>query len=170
MVGGPTQLSPQSVSVQLIDSSTGALMQTWEFDGQDRITVGRAGEQDIRVGDQYVSRLHAELQCGPDGWILIAQGRNGVHIDGQRIDRARLADRTVFRLGPNGPALCFRYGQAVDALATIAEELAPQIEFRIDQAKCASEVAEIIDGGYFRDLETLAAQLREQRSEDSRRG
>ena len=62
------------VSIQLLDSSHGKVVQTWQFDGRTSITVGRASERDVRIGDQHVSRLHAEVLHEDGAWTLVSHG------------------------------------------------------------------------------------------------
>jgi len=76
----------------------------------DRISVGRGASADIRLSwDVRVSRLHAELQCGPDGWAVIDDGdsSNGSYLNGVRVrGRHALADGDELRFGET--AMTFR--------------------------------------------------------------
>jgi Protein of unknown function (DUF3662)/FHA domain len=62
------------------------------------VVVGRSSACDIRVDDPNVSRRHAEIRR-EDGayWIVDLGSTNGVTVNGERVERARLApDDTVF--------------------------------------------------------------------------
>lgn len=50
------------------------------------ITIGRAADRDVVVGDLLVSRYHAELRWNGSGWDLLDLGSvNGVFVDGRRV-------------------------------------------------------------------------------------
>jgi DNA-binding CsgD family transcriptional regulator len=61
------------------------------------VTVGRAADNDIVLNnEQTVSRHHAELRCGDDGWTVCDLGsQNGTHVNG-----TRLSDGVASPLGP----------------------------------------------------------------------
>jgi GAF domain-containing protein len=61
-------------------------------DGAD-LTLGRAPENDCALAHDSVSRRHARLCNTPDGlWIIEDLGsKNGIRVDGRRIQRAELA-------------------------------------------------------------------------------
>ena len=69
----------------------------------ERLTVGRAPERDIRLDwDREVSRLHAELERVGRDWTVVDDGlsRNGTFVNGQRISGRRLLrDGDRLRIG-----------------------------------------------------------------------
>jgi pSer/pThr/pTyr-binding forkhead associated (FHA) protein len=49
-------------------------------------TIGRGSDNDLVLPDQQVSRRHARLERGPEGWFLTDLGStNGTYVNGQRI-------------------------------------------------------------------------------------
>jgi len=51
--------------------------------GGTRFTIGRTQECDLRIADMSVSRLHAQLTRGEDGWRLAdLASRNGTRVNG----------------------------------------------------------------------------------------
>lgn len=66
-----------------------------------RTVIGRRPQADLVVLNGSVSRDHAELHRGADGWIVKDLGsRNATHVDGARVQgRAPLPDRAILRLG-----------------------------------------------------------------------
>jgi hypothetical protein len=67
----------------------------------DRVlVVGRSRDCDIAVDDPNVSRRHAEIRH-EDGayWIVDLGSTNGITVDGERVERARLAPGPEILLG-----------------------------------------------------------------------
>jgi hypothetical protein len=57
----------------------------------DRAVVGRSRDCDVVVSDPNVSRRHAEVRRGEEGWSVVDLGStNGVKVNGRRLDSARL--------------------------------------------------------------------------------
>lgn len=56
------------------------------------ITIGRVRRCDIQVADPAVSRLHCEIERGPDGMCIIVDvgSRNGLYVNDVRVSRAEL--------------------------------------------------------------------------------
>jgi hypothetical protein len=67
---------------------------------EDRLTVGRGTFSGSKL-DLRLSRLHAEISLGEDGWSIRDLGsRNGVFVDGRRISQhSPMRDGTCVRLG-----------------------------------------------------------------------
>jgi hypothetical protein len=65
-----------------------------------RFTIGRTHDCDLRLTDLSVSRLHAELTRGEDGWLLADLGsHNGTRLNGWLIREpvpVRAGDRVEF--------------------------------------------------------------------------
>jgi Protein of unknown function (DUF3662)/Inner membrane component of T3SS, cytoplasmic domain len=56
-----------------------------------RVVVGRSRDCDVVVSDPNVSRRHAELRLGDDGWSVADLGStNGVRVNGRRVDQSAL--------------------------------------------------------------------------------
>jgi len=90
------------------------------------IRLGRGNECEVRpVGssDTIVSRVHAELNVGPTGGLVLqdAESKNGTYLNGDLIVRAtpvRLGDKIM--LGRGGPVLL------VEGMGTAPQILAPK--------------------------------------------
>ena len=64
------------------------------------VVVGRSSGCDITVDDPNVSRRHAEIRQEDGGyWIVDLGSTNGVTLNGERVDRARLTPEDVILLG-----------------------------------------------------------------------
>jgi hypothetical protein len=64
-----------------------------------RFVVGR-GAGDLAIDDPGVSRRHALIERGAEGYFLVDLGStNGVEFEGERIQRRRIADGDRVRIG-----------------------------------------------------------------------
>ncbi len=70
---------------------------------KQRITVGRTGNNDLKLDDPSVSRFHAWLEPDAEAWLLVDAGsRNGTWLAGRRLlarTPVRLANATALRVG-----------------------------------------------------------------------
>ena len=90
---------------------------------EDRVTIGRAADANVRLTDPTVSRSHARIVVGLDGPMIEDSGsRFGVLVDGELVDRPRrLAPGTEIRLGN----VVLRVERATPAAATNATVVVP---------------------------------------------
>jgi pilus assembly protein CpaF len=63
---------------------------TFEFAAGRTVRIGRAAENDVVIDDPTVSREHARLVFGPDGWVLSDEGRGRVFSAGGLVDGLRI--------------------------------------------------------------------------------
>jgi hypothetical protein len=62
--------------------------------------IGRLAQSDIQIASPDVSRRHAQVSVGPDGYLISDLGsENGVTVNGHRVERHRLEDGDVIVLG-----------------------------------------------------------------------
>ena len=79
---------------------------------QDRVTIGRSPEADVRFDpeqDRAVSAHQAALAWSDGRWFVRDLGsRNGTRVDGVRADGDVILEHaSVISFGPEGPALLF---------------------------------------------------------------
>lgn len=92
------QAAPEpGTACELKDASTG---RTWRV-GVASTVIGRdEASADLVLDDTNVSRRHAELRRGPDGWTIADLGStNGTRVNGMRVDEARLSSGDTVTLG-----------------------------------------------------------------------
>ncbi len=157
------------IALDLLDSAQGHPLQTWRFEKQSLVRIGRSDDNDVTIVDPRVSRLHAELQFGETGWQLISRGRNGVLVDGLPITERALPDKKTFQLGSGGPVIRFRENhQPAPTMATLDGIDNSMLEMlQIDQRKKEEEVREITGGQLFQQLKQRADEMRrKQRASD----
>ena len=67
---------------------------------QDLLTIGRSDSADIQIDGDFISRIHARiLRIGMDSVIEDAGSRNGTWVNGEQIERHRLAHGDLIRVG-----------------------------------------------------------------------
>ena len=91
----------------------------------ERLSVGRSPQCDLAlVWDPKVSRLHAELECVGEHWIVVDDGlsSNGTVVSGERvIGRRRLRHGDLIRIGDTLVAFCTPADAVVGT--TLADDL-----------------------------------------------
>ncbi len=97
------------------------------FDVESGATFGRTTDCTVTLRDTSVSRMHAHLEHTDSGWrILDTRSRNGLHVRGERVTEADVADGDEFRLGE--VELRIRLDVAVASVAPFEpRESAPQV-------------------------------------------
>src|ERR1700722_635830 len=79
---------------------------TYSFGPGDTVRIGRSPDNDIVVSDPTVSRQHAELTLGPDGWQFHNVGRALSFLDGEPVSRTLLSGPIAIQLSSaQGPVL-----------------------------------------------------------------
>ena len=95
---------PGPIQVVLGDSAEGRPL---EFAAAFRI--GRGAGCEVRVSNEFVSRVHAEVAPTTDGWLIRdLNSSNGLYHQGLRVDHFLFVSEGVIRLGVEGPELSFR--------------------------------------------------------------
>jgi hypothetical protein len=65
-----------------------------------RVVLGRSRDCDVVIADPNVSRRHAELRRGEEGWSVVDLGStNGVKVNGRRVSDSRLSPGDQITLG-----------------------------------------------------------------------
>jgi len=76
---------------------------------QDRVVrIGRGTDNDVVVSDPTVSRQHALLAWGPDGWVFEGLGRAGTFLRGSAVTMLPVREPVELALAsPHGPVIRF---------------------------------------------------------------
>ena len=80
-------------------------VQSWTFEEEPVVRIGRSVDNDVVLYSAVVSRHHVELRQGENGWEVHSLGTNGTFLAGQRIDTKPVQDGLVIRLARSGPNL-----------------------------------------------------------------
>jgi len=159
--------STAQIAVSLLDPVKGHAIQTWEFNGQSVIRIGRGDTNDVVVSDPLVSRLHAELISDTAGrWRIVSLGRNGTLVDGELLSApAPIRHGSVLQLGSNGPWVEFCEGRRErrggETISSVSDLAMPEI----DEDLLKTEVSKIADGDVFKDIQKQAQELKRTREE-----
>ncbi len=94
-------------------------VQSWSFEEEPVVRIGRSVDNDVVLYSAVVSRHHVELRQGKDGWEVHNIGTNGTYLAGQRIDKKSIQDGFVIRLARSGPNLRINVEQQTKGMSSI---------------------------------------------------
>jgi pSer/pThr/pTyr-binding forkhead associated (FHA) protein len=81
-------------------------MQSWTFESDQVVRIGRATDNNVILFSVMVSRHHAELRwLEATGWQLVNMSSNGIYLNGEPIKTITVADNMVIRLATSGPKI-----------------------------------------------------------------
>ena len=80
-------------------------IQSWTFDQESVIRIGRSSDNDVILYSAVVSRHHVELRRHGCNWEIVNLGANGTYLEGKRINEAPLRDGSLIRLARSGPQI-----------------------------------------------------------------
>ncbi|MDJ0714940.1 MAG: FHA domain-containing protein [Prochloraceae cyanobacterium] len=98
-------------------------VQTWSFERESTIKVGRSTDNDVILYSAVVSRHHVELRYSGSGWEAVNVGTNGTYIEGKKVEKIDVVDGTVLRLAYSGPKIQIRINADVEDKATEIEKV-----------------------------------------------
>jgi pSer/pThr/pTyr-binding forkhead associated (FHA) protein len=124
--------------------------QSHRFPLTDRVRIGRVEDNDLCVPCDSMSSHHALIARNGDGFqITDAGSRNGILVDGQKVNSFDLADGTVFALGD----VEFVFSAKDEAVETAPAAAAPKDKVLPDVAslknahdKILAEIGKVIVG------------------------
>jgi serine/threonine-protein kinase len=93
------------ITLNLLHPIEATAIQTWKFESEPVIRIGRSGDNDVILYSSVVSRYHVELHRHSLYWEVVNIGANGVFINDQAIDKERILNKMIIRLAKTGPKL-----------------------------------------------------------------
>lgn len=93
------------ITLTLLHPLQSTPIQSWTFDQETQVSVGRSTDNHVVLYSAVVSRHHVELCYENSVWEVVSLGANGTYMDNQRVTRSPLKDGSVFRLARSGPNL-----------------------------------------------------------------
>lgn len=101
-------------------------VQSWTFEEEKVVRIGRSVNNDVILYSAVVSRHHVELRQTKDGWEIRNTGTNGTYLAGQRIDSQPVKDGLVIRLARSGPNIQINVTKQTKGMSDIHALIAKQ--------------------------------------------
>ena len=120
------------ITLNLLHPIEATPIQTWKFESEPVIRIGRSGDNDVILYSSVVSRYHVELRRHPLHWEIVNIGANGVYVNDQQIDKERVHSGVTIRVAATGPRL--------QILLDGSEALTPSQRESIDKPAISSEL------------------------------
>jgi pSer/pThr/pTyr-binding forkhead associated (FHA) protein len=98
------------ITLTLLHPIQSVPVQSWCFESESVVRIGRSNDNDVIIYSAVVSRHHVELWNNPSGWEIINFGANGTYVDDKSIAQVSVADGMTIRLGNSGPKIRLRVG------------------------------------------------------------
>lgn len=98
------------ITLTLLHPVQATPVQSWTFENENVIRIGRAVDNHVVLYSAVVSRHHVELRRHGLQWEVVNLGTNGTYLDGKRIQQATLVDGAILRLARSGPNIKIRLG------------------------------------------------------------
>lgn len=96
------------ITLTLLHPIQSVPVQSWCFESESVVRIGRSNDNDVIIYSAVVSRHHVELWNNPFGWEIINFGANGTYVDDQPITQVLVVDGMTIRLGNSGPSIRIR--------------------------------------------------------------
>lgn len=107
------------ITLTLLHPLQSTPVQTWSFQNESVVRIGRAGDNQVVLYSAVVSRHHVELRLTANGWEVVNLGTNGTYISGRRIEQQVVEDGMVIRLARSGPMIQIRLNPGQDLLEVL---------------------------------------------------
>jgi eukaryotic-like serine/threonine-protein kinase len=91
------------ITLTLLHPVQSTPVQSWSFEHDPVIRIGRAVDNHVVLYSAVVSRYHVEVRLTDDRWEVVNLGTNGTYVDGKRVHQAPLASGGIMRLARSGP-------------------------------------------------------------------
>ncbi|ERN42276.1 FHA domain protein [Rubidibacter lacunae KORDI 51-2] len=93
------------ITLTLLHPLQSVPVQTWTFEPQPLIRIGRSRRNEVTLFSAVVSRHHVELRRKGLEWELVNVGSNGTFTQGKRVSRAPVINGMIVRLASSGPQI-----------------------------------------------------------------
>ncbi len=98
------------ITLTLLHPVQATPVQSWTFEHESIVRIGRAVDNHVVLYSAVVSRHHVELRRNGLHWEVVNLGTNGTYLDGKRVQQASLNDGGILRLARSGPNIQIRIG------------------------------------------------------------
>ena len=93
------------ITLTLLHPLQSVPVQSWTFEPESVIRIGRSTDNEVILYSAVVSRHHVEIRRNVSGWEIVSLGANGTYIDGKRITQMPDEDGMIVRLASSGPKI-----------------------------------------------------------------
>jgi len=93
------------ITLNLLHPSQSTPVQSWTFDADSVIKIGRSKENDVVILSSVVSRKHIELVHNGSEWEIVSLGSNGTFVSDRPVKKIKVNDGMIVRLGNSGPKI-----------------------------------------------------------------
>lgn len=93
------------ITLTLLHPLQSVPVQSWSFENQAVIKIGRSTDNNVVLYSAVVSRHHVEVRRVGSTWEVANTGSNGTYVDGKRITKLKVTDGMVIRLASSGPKI-----------------------------------------------------------------
>lgn len=143
------------ITLTLLHPTTSKPVQSWTFEPESAIRIGRSQDNDVVLFSAVVSRHHLEIRpvkpklsdkeelfsllrygkSAPQAnWEIISTGTNGTYVDGKSISQITVEDGMIIAIGDTGPRIRIRTAE------TASEEMG-KVVFRKSSTTNSSDRA-----------------------------
>lgn len=115
------------ITLNLLHPLQSIPIQSWTFEDESVISIGRATDNQVILYSAVVSRHHVELRRRGSSWEVVNLGANGTYLDGKRISEAPIGDGALIRLARSGPQIQIHLGapEVKEGQKIISQKRAP---------------------------------------------
>lgn len=93
------------ITLTLLHPLQSVPVQSWTFEPESVIRIGRSTDNEVILYSAVVSRHHVELRRNGSVWEIVSLGANGTYIEGKRITQMPVEDGMIIRLASSGPKI-----------------------------------------------------------------
>jgi serine/threonine-protein kinase len=91
------------ITLTLLHPVQSTPVQSWSFEKDPAVRIGRAVDNQVVLYSAVVSRYHVEIRLTDNQWEVVNLGTNGTYLDGKRVHQAPLTNGSIMRLARSGP-------------------------------------------------------------------
>jgi eukaryotic-like serine/threonine-protein kinase len=118
------------ITLTLLHPVQSTPVQSWSFEHDPVVRIGRAVDNHVVLYSAVVSRYHVEVRFTDNQWEVVNLGTNGTYLDGKRVHQAPLLTGNIMRLARSGPNIQVSIGEKLSN--EVRHQVTPEVTFAID--------------------------------------
>ncbi|AFY84271.1 FHA domain-containing protein [Oscillatoria acuminata] len=115
------------ITLTLLHPIKSTPIQSWKFDNESVIRIGRATDNNVVLYSAVVSRHHVELRRVGLQWKIINLGTNGTYLKGSPITQVTAEDGVIFSLARSGPQIQIHLAKSKSKVSADSQKLPSDI-------------------------------------------